>query len=249
MPSRCAPVSPSPRPVPPRRLRHPGRADADRPHRRGGAADRVRPRLPGLAEVLRQRLPPLSHHALIEFGNRALSGLVGVVTVVAAVLAFTRRPFRRDLALAGAVAAAGRRRPGRARRLHRPRAPRPRVRDGPFPALDAGPDRRRGARLAGHATSPGRARARPTGCRCGRSAPLAPLGALTIFAGTAATAAGPHAGGARGQTIHRLTLQGRRHAEVGGPPHATIAALFGVAVIGSGCYAASAGRARTRSSR
>src|SRR5256714_5250686 len=44
-------------------------------------------------------LPPLSTHALIEFGNRALSGLVGVMTVVAAVLAFTRRPYRRDLAL------------------------------------------------------------------------------------------------------------------------------------------------------
>ncbi len=44
-------------------------------------------------------LPPLSTHALIEFGNRALSGLVGVFTVVAAVLAWTRRPFRRDLLL------------------------------------------------------------------------------------------------------------------------------------------------------
>ena len=43
-------------------------------------------------------LPPLSSHALIEFGNRAISGIVGVITVVAAVLAFTRRPFRRDLA-------------------------------------------------------------------------------------------------------------------------------------------------------
>src|SRR5579863_1501865 len=43
-------------------------------------------------------LPPLSSHALIEFGNRAVSAVVGVITVVAAVLAFTRRPFRRDLA-------------------------------------------------------------------------------------------------------------------------------------------------------
>src|SRR2546422_1435145 len=43
-------------------------------------------------------LPPLSTHALIEFGNRALSGLVGIATIAAAVLAFTRRPFRRDLA-------------------------------------------------------------------------------------------------------------------------------------------------------
>src|SRR5437764_8811939 len=43
-------------------------------------------------------LPPLSTHALIEFGNRALSGLVGIMTVIAAILAFTRRPYRRDLA-------------------------------------------------------------------------------------------------------------------------------------------------------
>src|SRR5438270_4183322 len=43
-------------------------------------------------------LPPLSYHALIEFGNRAISGVVGVLTVLTAVLAFTRRPFRRDLA-------------------------------------------------------------------------------------------------------------------------------------------------------
>ena len=63
-------------------------------------------------------LPPLSTHALIEFGNRALSGLVGVLTVVAAVLAFTRRPFRRDLALLALSLPLGRRRPGRARRLH-----------------------------------------------------------------------------------------------------------------------------------
>src|SRR6201991_4824415 len=44
-------------------------------------------------------LPPLSAHALIEFGNRAISGVVGVITVIAAILAFTRRPFRRDLAV------------------------------------------------------------------------------------------------------------------------------------------------------
>src|SRR5436305_9889652 len=43
-------------------------------------------------------LPPLSSHALIEFGNRAVSGIVGVITAVVVVLAFTRRPFRRDLA-------------------------------------------------------------------------------------------------------------------------------------------------------
>src|SRR5947207_8787198 len=44
-------------------------------------------------------LPPLSSHALIEFGNRALSGAVGVIVVVAAVLALFRKPYRRDLAV------------------------------------------------------------------------------------------------------------------------------------------------------
>src|SRR6201991_3269190 len=43
-------------------------------------------------------LPPLSTHALIEFGNRAISGVGGVLTIVAALLAITRKPFRRDLA-------------------------------------------------------------------------------------------------------------------------------------------------------
>ena len=55
--------------------------DADRADGRGGAADRLRARLPGLAEVLRQgRCRRCSTHALIEFGNRALSGVVGVLT-------------------------------------------------------------------------------------------------------------------------------------------------------------------------
>src|SRR5207248_9859602 len=44
-----------------------------------------------------KELPPFSTHALIEFGNRALSGLVGVLCVVTVVLSYTRRPYRRDL--------------------------------------------------------------------------------------------------------------------------------------------------------
>src|SRR5437588_12560463 len=43
-------------------------------------------------------LPPLASHALIEFGNRAVSGVVGAIGVIVALLAFRRRPFRRDLA-------------------------------------------------------------------------------------------------------------------------------------------------------
>ncbi len=61
---------------------------------------------------------------------------------------------------------------------------------------------------------------------------LAPLGALTIFAGTAATAAGPHAGGSPGQRIHRLHFRGADTLMWVIHRHATVAALFGVAVVG-----------------
>src|SRR6201992_1838667 len=42
--------------------------------------------------------PPGALHPLIAFATRALSGFVGLITIVVAVLGFTRRPFRRDLA-------------------------------------------------------------------------------------------------------------------------------------------------------
>jgi cytochrome c oxidase assembly protein subunit 15 len=60
---------------------------------------------------------------------------------------------------------------------------------------------------------------------------LLPLGALTIFAGTAATAAGPHSGGVTGQHVHRLTFEGRDTLSWVIHRHAVIAALFGVAVV------------------
>ena len=176
-------------------------------------------------------LPPLSTHALIEFGNRAVSGIVGVICVIAAVLAFTRRPFRRDLAwLAvllplGVVAQAVL---------------------GGFTVL--------------HHLAPGfvmahfslsllilvvafalawRARYEP-GERP-RSTDrvavwsvraLAPLGGLTIVAGTVATASGPHSGGFTGQIVHRLHFKGAGTLMWAIHQHAAIAALFGVAVIG-----------------
>ena len=43
--------------------------------------------------------PELSTHAVIEFGNRLLTGVVGLPCLAAAILAWFRRPFRRDLAL------------------------------------------------------------------------------------------------------------------------------------------------------
>jgi cytochrome c oxidase assembly protein subunit 15 len=60
---------------------------------------------------------------------------------------------------------------------------------------------------------------------------LLPIGALTIFAGTATTAAGPHSGGFSGQVVHRLHFKGADTLTWTVHQHATIAALFGVAVI------------------
>ena len=179
-------------------------------------------------------LPPLSSHALIEFGNRAVSGAVGLITVVALVLAWTRRPFRRDLFwLAvllplGVVAQAVL---------------------GGFTVLNhLAP----GFVMAHFSLSlliliaafalAWRSAHEP-GTRGGRGAlstdrsvvwsvrALFPLGALTTFAGTAATAAGPHSGGFTGQVVHRLHFKGASTLEWTIHQHATIAAIFGVAVI------------------
>src|SRR5437588_8151938 len=42
-------------------------------------------------------LPPLSYHALVEFGNRAVSGVVGAITLAVFAASLRRRPLRRDL--------------------------------------------------------------------------------------------------------------------------------------------------------
>jgi cytochrome c oxidase assembly protein subunit 15 len=176
-------------------------------------------------------LPPLSTHALIEFGNRAISGLVGVLTVVAAVLAWTRRPFRRDLLLISLTLPLG--------VLAQAVLGGFTVREHLAPGFVMAHFCLSMVILIGAVALAWRARFEP-GSRP-RSTDrltvwsvrgLAPLCALTIVAGTAATAAGPHAGGSPGQRIHRLTFKGPDTLMWVVHQHATIAALFGVVVIG-----------------
>jgi cytochrome c oxidase assembly protein subunit 15 len=176
-------------------------------------------------------LPPLSSHALIEFGNRAVSAAVGLLTVVVAVLAFTRRPFRRDLAwLAvllplGVVAQAVL---------------------GGFTVLEHLAPGFVMAHfslsllilvaafaLAWRSTFEPGSRPRSTDRLMVWSVRgLAPLAGLTIFAGTLATASGPHSGGVTGQHVHRLHFKGADTLTWAVHQHAAIAAIFGVAVIG-----------------
>jgi cytochrome c oxidase assembly protein subunit 15 len=176
-------------------------------------------------------LPPISTHALIEFGNRALSGFVGVITVIAAVLAFTRRPFRRDLALLGLTMPLG--------VVAQAVLGGFTVREHLAPGFVMAHFALSMVVLIGALALAWRARYEPGSRPRGTDRmsvwsvrALAPLGALTIFAGTAATAAGPHAGGSPGQRIHRLTFKGSDTLMWVIHRHATIAALFGVAVIG-----------------
>ncbi len=177
-------------------------------------------------------LPPLSYHALIEFGNRAISGLVGILTVVAAVLAFTRRPFRRDLAwlatslplfvVAQAVLGGFT------------------VKEHLAPGFVMGHFGLSMLALVAAVALAWRARYEP-GSRPRSDdrlavwtvRALAPLGALTLFAGTAATAAGPHSGGVTGQHVHRLHFKGADTLTWVIHRHATIAAVFGIVVVGA----------------
>src|SRR6476646_2820786 len=52
-------------------------------------------------------VPPLDVHAVIEYGNRILTGFVGFAVIAASLLAFRRRPFRWHLALFGALLPVG----------------------------------------------------------------------------------------------------------------------------------------------
>jgi len=175
--------------------------------------------------------PPLSLHALIEFGNRALSGLVGVLTVATVVLAATRRPYRRDLLMISLLLPLG--------VVAQAVLGGFTVREHLAPGFVMAHFSLSMLILVAAVALSWRARHAPgerprSDQRLGvwgvRS--LAPLGALTIIAGTAATAAGPHAGGSPGQRINRLTFKGADTLQWVIHEHATIAAVFGVLVIG-----------------
>ncbi len=174
--------------------------------------------------------PPVGLHPLIEFGNRALAGFVGVITVVTFVLAFTRQPFRKDLAWLSATLPLGV------------------VAQAVLGGFTVREDLAPGFVmshfllsmvilifafwLAWRATyAPGGRPRNPDRALVWAVRSLSVLCAITLFAGTAATAAGPHSGGLVGQHIKRLAIEGRDTLQWAVHQHATIAAVFGVATI------------------
>jgi cytochrome c oxidase assembly protein subunit 15 len=175
--------------------------------------------------------PPLETHAWIEFGNRMLSGLVGLVAAAAGLLAFRRRPYRRDLALLGgllplgviAQAVLG----GFTVRYHLA----PGFVMGHYALsmliLIAA------AALAWNARWEPGERPRATDRLAVWSVrALLGLGAVVIFVGTAATAAGPHAGGAgTGDEIDRLEWKGAGTLDWAIHQHGRIAGVLGLAAV------------------
>src|SRR3954447_20938200 len=153
-------------------------------------------------------LPEVSSHTLIEFGNRLVTGVVGLPCILAAVGAFRLRPFRRDLVLPALVLPLG--------------VVAQAVLGGLTVLFDLSWEMviahylvSAGLLVAGAVLvwrlHRGAGAARPANPRAAVLATraLTVFGAYVIVAGTFATAAGPHAGGAgTGDYVERLHVWG-----------------------------------------
>src|ERR1700712_420616 len=152
-------------------------------------------------------VPPLDTHAVIEYGNRLLTGFVGFAVMPASVLAFFRRPYRWHLALFGALLPLGV------------------IGQAILGALVVKYHLAPGLVMSHFILSMMLLDASFALAWCSRYEPwerrrssdrlgvwsvraLIPLGQLTILAGTIATASGPHAGAHENQLVHRFTFEG-----------------------------------------
>ncbi len=176
--------------------------------------------------------PPLNTHAVIEFSNRLLTGPVSIAAGLAWLAALRRRPYRRDLVWLAALLPLGV--AGQAIL-------------GGFTvkgALDYGWVMSHFALsmliLAAAVAllwramhEPGERTATDRDLTLVRSVwGLMILGGITIVAGTAATAAGPHAGGSPGQRINRLDFDGKGTMDFVIHRHAELGLAFGLLAVG-----------------
>jgi cytochrome c oxidase assembly protein subunit 15 len=175
----------------------------------------------------------LNTHGVIEFGNRMLTSVVGIASAAALIGALRRRPRRADLVRLGALLPLGV------------------VAQIVLGGFTVRYDLRPGFVMSHYLLSmlilvaavalDWRAHHEPDdAARAGGDRLVAfgawglmALGAVTIFAGTAATAAGPHAGGAgTHDVIKRLTFKGADTLRYVVEQHARLATLLGLAAVG-----------------
>ena len=175
-------------------------------------------------------VPPLETHAVIEYGNRLLTGFVGLAVIAASVLAWFRRPFRWHLALFGALLPLGVICQAILGALVVKYHLAPGLVMGHFILsmllLDAAFALAWCARY-----EPGERRASSDRLGVWSVRALIPLGQLTILAGTIATGSGPHAGAHEGELVHRFDFEGTGTLEWVVQRHSAIAAIFGLAAI------------------
>ncbi|MFZ9668247.1 MAG: COX15/CtaA family protein [Solirubrobacterales bacterium] len=175
-------------------------------------------------------IPPSQLNAWIEFGNRMLTGLVGLAVVAASLLAFFRRPFRWHLAAFGALLPLGV--IGQVMlgafvvEYHLP----PELVIGHFILsmilLDAAFVLFWCSRY-----EPGERRFSTDVFGVWSVRALIPLGQLTVLLGTITTASGPHPGDHDRELVQRFDFKGPETLEWIVQRHATMAVLFGLGTL------------------
>jgi cytochrome c oxidase assembly protein subunit 15 len=176
--------------------------------------------------------PELSTHSAIEFGNRLLTAVVGLPCIAAALLAWRRRPFRRDLALVAALLPLG--------VLAQAVLGGMTVWYGLKPGWVIGHFMLSMLLLvacvllvwrAGHVPEELAGPRDRIGLWAVRGLVL--LGGVTLAAGTVATAAGPHAGGeGTGDIVPRLDWKGAETLDWAIHQHGILATVLGLAAVG-----------------
>lgn len=177
-------------------------------------------------------VPPLSFHSLVEYGNRVFSATIGLIALGAFIAALLRTPRRRDLIWLSALPPLGCLAQGMvgAFTVRNHLAPGFVMTHFGLSMLILIP----AVALVFRARQPDSGPERPPstdGVTVWLVRFTALLGALTIFAGTVATAAGPHAGADDGQLVHRLHFRGAETLVWVIHRHAILATTLGLCVI------------------
>jgi cytochrome c oxidase assembly protein subunit 15 len=178
-------------------------------------------------------IAPLDLHSWIEFGNRLITGVVGLPCLLAFFLAFRRRPFRRDLLLLSVLLPLGVLAQAILGGITVLTDLRAEIVMGHFLLSMA----LLGAAVAlwwrARSERSERADAQPRKVVLATRA-LVPLGLLAITAGTFASAAGPHSGGdGTNDVVPRLTVFGTNTLDTLIHWHGRTGTLLGLATLGA----------------